>query len=128
MAARNGPNTVEGQLKRKPNEVHSRQTGTTNSSCTVESARPVSLPGARSEDGRGFVSAFLKPSGESRIWKDRPQTSLEEVVVFRYYKVSHLVFVQPRSEMNRCLKETCSEHLCRKLLSSTFWSSSNGTL
>ncbi|GBO19843.1 hypothetical protein AVEN_271735-1 [Araneus ventricosus] len=67
MAARNGP-------KRRRRTVEEREpTATTTSSRTVESARPVSLPGARSEKGVAvsgcmwlcddFVTAFLKPNG-----------------------------------------------------------------
>ncbi|GBN09985.1 hypothetical protein AVEN_269274-1 [Araneus ventricosus] len=69
MAARNGPNAVEGQLKRKPNEAHSRTNGNLHSFCTAESKEPVSLPGAKIRRWvwicDNFVTDLLKPNDSS---------------------------------------------------------------
>ncbi|GBL70510.1 hypothetical protein AVEN_255981-1 [Araneus ventricosus] len=66
MAARNGPNAVEGQLKRKPNEVYSSTNG--NHHFFPHSRERKTWSKIR--DGRGcmwlcddFVTAFLKPNG-----------------------------------------------------------------
>ncbi|GBO01708.1 hypothetical protein AVEN_220808-1 [Araneus ventricosus] len=70
MAARNVPSAVEGQLKRKPNEMHSRRkNGDHHFFPHSREHKTVSMLGARSEDGRGcrwlcddLVTAFRKPN------------------------------------------------------------------
>ncbi|GBN28800.1 hypothetical protein AVEN_15184-1 [Araneus ventricosus] len=71
MASRNGPNAVEGQLKRKPNQVHSRTNRDHHSPCTAESERTCFA--ALSKIRRwmwlcdDFVTDFLKPKARCTL-------------------------------------------------------------
>ncbi|GBN11557.1 hypothetical protein AVEN_213314-1 [Araneus ventricosus] len=79
MAARNGPNAVEGQLKRKVNEVHSRINGD-HQFCPYSGVRKTYVAALSKIRRRAwlclsvcgymwlcddFVTAFLKPNSSS---------------------------------------------------------------